>query len=110
MTITMGGSRKVNITAYDSTGRQHSFFLREGAVITTKGMRISENGSTITINNGKTQIQLRTLKRVFRMALSVGRAQSFVEQVAGVARIHDFMANFLVYPPPSKWLLGGGEE
>lgn len=101
---------RVMISAYDSSGRQHHFSLRDGAVITTSGMRISENGATVTINEGKTQVALRTLVRVFGMALNVGRAKSFVEQVAGVARIHDFIADYIVYPPSSEWLLGQGEE
>lgn len=105
------GGDVVRATAYDESGRQTSFYIQSNSVISGKDVNFTDNNTTVKMDEGSnTWVPARALKRLFHLGVRVATAQTFVEQVAMVQHIHEYMCNHMTYMKPSQWLLGGGEE
>jgi hypothetical protein len=108
--LTKGGDY-VRVTAYDDSGRQTSFYIQSNSVVSGKDVHFTDNNTTVKMDEGdNTWVPARALKKLFHLGVRVATAQTFVEQVAIVQHIHEYMSNHMTYMKPSKWLLGGGEE
>jgi len=105
------GGDKIRVTAYDEFGRQTSFYIQSNSVISGRDVSFTDNHTTVKIGKGRnTWVPARALRRLFSLGVRVAQAQTFVEQVAMVQHIHEYMAEHMTYLKPSQWLLGGGEE
>ena len=105
------GGDKIRVTAYDEFGRQTSFYIQSNSVISGRDVSFTDNHTTVKMDEGSnTWVPARALKRLFHLGVRVAKAQTFVEQVAMVQHIHEYMGQHMTYMEPSKWLLGGGEE